>query len=133
MRVIPIGLAVCLLAACSGNSSEKSANDIASLQAQISSLTERISRLEDDVHHLKTQAETPSVTPTAKTGVTLLGSTAKGQPIELEFGTRDACEKSRKSIMDEGLRACADHEVQDSTSTVAGGQCAKPQVSCFEH
>jgi hypothetical protein len=133
MRVIPIGSVVCLLAACSGNSSDKSANDIASLQAQISSLTERISGLENDVHHLKTQADTANVIPPAKTAViTLLGSTAKGQPIQIEFGTRDACEKARKSIMDEGLRACAGHDDQDSTSTLTDGQCPKPQVSCLE-
>jgi hypothetical protein len=130
-KMVP--LSACLLAACSGNSPDKSADNNASLQVQINSLSERVGQLENDLRRQQTPADTPNVSPNTKRAASLRGANATGQPIQLDFATLEDCESARKSILDEGLRSCAARDVQPSTSAASDDQCAKPQIACFEN
>ena len=134
-RVVPICFAFFLLASCSQNSNDKTPNNIAILQSQVVSLTGRVDRLESELENFnRSQTELKSTAPPkpVQTNAMLVGSTVKGQPIQIEFQSKNACEKARKSLLDEGLRACAGHDVQDSTAGMIYGQCPKPQAACIE-
>ena len=134
MRIVLMVAAACLLAACSQGSSDKSSRDIANLQmlqTQVTSLTGKVDRLESELIKNQAEAKRLESRSLAAAAAMMVGSTAKGEPIQIEFGTIAACDRARKSILDEGLRSCAGHDVGDSTQSTIYGQCSKPQAACF--
>lgn len=60
----------------------------------------------------------------------LTGSTAKGEAISTDYSSMSRCLAARQAILEEGRRACAGREPEDSTRSIIYGECSKPQASC---